>query len=81
MSGWCPPTIFRLLQGVASAVIVMWGIRAASHLLVLIAVALLLARPSFRCPSGSCTISAFARQQQMALTVTLLGTLNVVTLC
>jgi predicted PurR-regulated permease PerM len=36
-------SMFRLLQGVAYLVIVIWRIRTASHLLVLIATALLLA--------------------------------------
>jgi AI-2 transport protein TqsA len=79
MSGRCPPTMFRLLQGVAYAVIVMWGIRAASHLLVLIAMALLLAYAFVPLPQWLMHHFRLRKTAAMALTVALLGTLNVVT--
>jgi AI-2 transport protein TqsA len=79
MSSRYSPSMFRVLQGVAYAVIVMWGIRAASHLLVLIAIALLLAYAFVPLPQWLMHHFRLRKTAAMALTVALLGTLNVVT--
>lgn len=73
------PSMFRLLQGVAYVVIVMWGIKAASHLLVLIAMALLLAYAFVPLPQWLMSHFRLRKVSAMALTVALLGTLNAVT--
>jgi AI-2 transport protein TqsA len=74
------PSVFRLLQGVAYLVIVMWGIRTASHLLVPIATALLLAYAFVPLPQWLMHRFRLRRAPAMVLTVALLGTLNVITI-
>jgi len=63
----------------AYVVIVMWGIKAASYLLVLIAMALLLAYAFVPLPQWLMSHFRLRKVAAMALTVALLGILNMVT--
>jgi AI-2 transport protein TqsA len=71
--------MIRLLQGVACVVIIMWGIRTASHILVLLAMALLLAYAFVPLPQWLMQRFRLGKTPALLLTVALLGTLNVIT--
>jgi len=75
---WSQPML-RLMQGVACVVIIMWGIRTTAHLLVLLLTPLLLAYAFVALPQFLMHRFRFGKAIALLLTVTLLGTLNVVT--
>jgi AI-2 transport protein TqsA len=77
-SPWSHP-MMRILQGVACVVIIMWGIRTTSDLLVLLLMALVFAYAFVPLPQWIMRRFRIGKTAALLLTVTLLGTLNVVT--
>src|SRR5271170_1611947 len=77
-SPWSQP-MMRRLQGVACVVIIMWGIRTASHLLVILLMALVFAYAFVPLPHWLMQSLRTGKTAALLLTLTLLGTLNVVT--
>jgi predicted PurR-regulated permease PerM len=67
------------LQAVAYIVILMWGIRAASHLLVVLLMALVFAYAFVPLPHWLIKRLRIGKTSALLLTLALLGTLNVVT--
>jgi predicted PurR-regulated permease PerM len=74
---WSQPMI-RTVQGIVCVVIIMWGMRIASHLIVLLAMALLLAYAFVPLPQWLMRRFRLGRTAALLLTVALLGTFNVV---
>ena len=79
MSDRLSPPIFRALQVAAYLVIIMWAIRAASELLVILLTALVLAYAFVPLPQWLMRRFRLGKTVALVLTVVLLGTLNVVT--
>jgi AI-2 transport protein TqsA len=77
-SPWSQP-MMRLLQGVACVVIIMWGIRTASHLLVVLLMAIVFAYAFAPLPQWLIQRFQVGKTAALLLTLALLGTLNVVT--
>ena len=77
-SPWSQP-MMRRLEGVACIVIIMWGIRTASHLLVILLMALVFAYAFVPLPHWLMQSLRTGKTAALLLTLTLLGTLNVVT--
>jgi len=73
------PSMLRSLQGAACIVILMWGIRTASHLLVLLLMALLLAYAFVTLPKWFMQKFGLQRSAALGLTMALFGTLSLVT--
>jgi AI-2 transport protein TqsA len=68
----------RFLQAVACVVIIMWGIRTMSHLLMLLLMALVLAYTFVPLPNWLMRQFKIQKGAALVLTVALLGTLNAV---
>src|SRR5271167_4296756 len=79
MKGSSSQPMISLLQGVACVVIIMWGIRTASPLLMPLAMALLLAYAFVPLPQWLMQRFRLGKTAALLLTVALLGTLNVIT--
>ena len=79
MSDRLSPPIVRALQVAACLVIIMWAIRAASELLVVLLMALVLAYAFVPLPQWLMQRFRLGKTLALVLTVVLLGTLNVVT--
>jgi AI-2 transport protein TqsA len=77
-SPWSQP-MMRLLQGVACVVIIMWGIRTTSHLLVVLLMAIVFAYAFAPLPQWLIQRFQVGKTAALLLTLALLGTLNVVT--
>jgi len=75
---WSQP-MMRRLQGVACVVIIMWGVRTASHLLVVLLMALVFAYGFVPLPLWLIQRFRVGKTAALLLTLALLGTLNVVT--
>ena len=80
MSGRLSPSMLRTLQAAACIVIIMWFVRTASHLLVLLLMALVLAYAFAPLPHWLTRRFRLRKTATVLLTVTLLGTLTVVTM-
>jgi AI-2 transport protein TqsA len=78
MTQGLPVPLLRFLQAVACVVIIMWGIRTMSHLLVLLLTALMLAYAFVPLPKWLIQQFKVRKSAALALTVALLGTLNAV---
>jgi AI-2 transport protein TqsA len=78
MTQGLPSRLQRFLQAVACVVIIMWGIRTMSHLLVLLLMALMLAYAFVPLPKWLIQRFKIQKSAALALTVVLLGTLNAV---
>ncbi len=79
MSDRLSPPILRSLQAAACLVIIMWAIRAASDLIVILLMALVLAYAFVPLPQWLMRRFQFGKTVALVLTVALLGTLNVIT--
>lgn len=79
MSDRLSPPIVRALQVTAYLVIIMWAIKAASELLVILLTALVLAYAFVPLPQWLMRRFRLGKTLALVLTVVLLGTLNVVT--
>src|SRR5260370_13777146 len=79
MSDRLSPQIFRALQVAAYLVIIMWAIRAASELLVILLTALVLAYAFVPLPQWLMQRFRMGKTVALVLTVVFLGSLNVVT--
>jgi predicted PurR-regulated permease PerM len=79
MSDRLSTPILRSLQGAACLVIIMWAIQAASHLLVILLMALVLAYAFVPLPQWLMRRFRLRKIAALVLTVALLGTLNVIT--
>lgn len=77
-SRFSPPTL-SFLQGAACVVILMWGIRTASDLLVLLLMALVLAYAFVPLPNWLIRQFKLQKNAALALTMVLLGTLSLIT--
>jgi AI-2 transport protein TqsA len=75
---WSQPMMCRL-QGIACVVIIMWGIRTASHLLVVLLMALVFAYAFVPLPQWLIQRLRVGKSAALLLTLALLGTLNVLT--
>jgi len=75
---WSQP-MMRRLEGVACIVIIMWGIRTASHLLVVLLMAIVFAYAFVPLPQWLIQRFRIGKTAALLLTLALLGTLNVVT--
>jgi predicted PurR-regulated permease PerM len=78
MSEHWSSTAARLLQTAACTVVVAWGIRAASHLITVFLLALLLAYAALPFPKWIMRRSKLGKGSAIALTVTLVGTFYLV---
>jgi predicted PurR-regulated permease PerM len=78
MTQGLPSRLQRFLQAVACVVIIMWGIRTMSHLLVLLLMALMLAYAFVPLPKWLMQQFKIHKSAALALTVALLGALNAV---
>ena len=81
MSDRLSPSMLRSLQAVACLIIIMWAIRSASHLLVILLLALMLAYAFVAVPQWLMRRFQLRKALALALTFTLalFGTLNVIT--
>ena len=79
MTGLWSQPMMRRLEGVACVVIIMWGIRTASHLLVVLLMALVFAYAFVPLPLWLIQRFRVGKTTGLLLTLALLGTLNVVT--
>jgi predicted PurR-regulated permease PerM len=80
MSDRLSSPLLHSLQGAACIVIIMWAIRGASHLLVLLLMALMLAYAFVPLPQWLMHQFRLGKTLALVSTVTLLGTLNLVTI-
>jgi AI-2 transport protein TqsA len=71
--------IMRLLKGVACVVLIMWGIKTASHLLVILLMAVVLAYAFVPLPRWLMLHLHLKKTTALALSVAFLGSLNVLT--
>jgi AI-2 transport protein TqsA len=78
MSDRVSPPMLRLLKGVACIVIIAWGVKSVSDLLVLLAMALVFAYVFVPLPKWLMHKFKVRKKAALALTVALLGTANVV---
>jgi AI-2 transport protein TqsA len=78
MSDPLSPPMLRSLQGAACVVILMWAIKAASELLVVLLMALMFAYAFAPLPRWFMQRFRLGKTAALVLTVALLGTLNVV---
>jgi AI-2 transport protein TqsA len=74
-----PSHMFRVLEGTACLVIVMWWTKIASHIVGLILLGMLLAFSSLPMPEWLMKRFKFAKNAAIGLTVALVGTVSVVT--
>jgi AI-2 transport protein TqsA len=79
MNGPLSPTMLRILQVSACVVVLMWGIRTASHLLLLLLMAVVFAYAFAPLPKWLMEHLHLGKTAALASTVALLGTLNVLT--
>jgi AI-2 transport protein TqsA len=73
------PSMLRSLQGAACLVIIMWAIRSASHLLVILLLALMLAYAFVAVPQWLMRRFQLGKALALTFTVAMFGTLNVIT--
>jgi AI-2 transport protein TqsA len=79
MSGHWSQSMIRTLEATVCIVIIMWGMRTASHLIVVLAMALLLAYAFVPLPQWLIQRFRLGKKAALVLTVALLGTFNAVT--
>ena len=79
MSDRLSPSMLRSLQGAAWLVIIMWAIRSASHLLVILLLALMLSYAVVAVPQWLMRYFRLGMVLALTFTVALFGTLNVIT--
>jgi AI-2 transport protein TqsA len=73
------PSMLRSLQGAACLVIIMWAIKSATHLLVILLLALMLAYAFVAVPQWLMRRFQLRKALALTFTVALFGTLNVIT--
>lgn len=73
------PPMLRLLQGAACVVIIMWGVRTASHLLGLVLLGILLAYSFLPLPKWIMRRFKLEKNAAIGLAVALAGTVSLVT--
>jgi len=79
MSDRLSAPLLRYLQGAAYVILILWAVRAASHLVVLLLMALVLAYAFVPLPKWLMQRFRLGKTAALLLTVAGLGTLNVVT--
>jgi AI-2 transport protein TqsA len=79
MSERLPPPLLRYLQGAACVVILMWGIKTASGLLVILLLGITLAYAFAPLPNRIMQQFKLRKNAALALTIALLGTLSLIT--
>jgi AI-2 transport protein TqsA len=79
MSDRLSPPMLRSLQAAACLVIILWAVKAASHLVVILLMAAVLAYAFVPLPQWLMRRFRLSKTVALILTVVLLGTLNVVT--